>query len=190
MIRFILIFILTTYQLFALIQIPPSKIEENLWPKGETLLTFFEKYHIPMNVYFDLAETDKELCAEIQAETKFQKQLNQNGKLTQVLIPISEEMQIHVYNTIENNYKLDIIPIESQHIEQTLIIPVSSSPYQDIVSHTGNKALANELIRAYNKSINFTRLQIGDLIAIKYTHKIRLGDFFWYTKYRSSNGRN
>ncbi|MDY0328055.1 MAG: peptidoglycan DD-metalloendopeptidase family protein [Arcobacteraceae bacterium] len=176
--KLLFVLLIITYNLFASISISTNKLLDSPWESGETLLTFLDKYGISQQIYFELSETDKELCAEITADTSFQRLLDESGRLTHVLIPISEEMQIHVYNLDANNYKLDIIPIEFREFEETLVIPVSTSPYQDILTNTGNKALANELIRAYNKSMNFRKLQQGDLIAIKYKHKIRMGTFF------------
>lgn len=176
--RILLLLFVISYQLFALTSLQPNKIVEEPWKRGDTLLTFFNKHNIPHNVYFDLSSTDKELCAEIAAEVIFQTIYDAQENLRQVLIPLSEEMQIHIHVDNNNKYNLDIIPIEFQEIEDTIVIPVTSSPYQDILATTGNKALANELVRAYNKSLNFSRLQIGDLIAIKYKHKIRMGKFF------------
>lgn len=175
---FIFLILFTTYQLFAIINIETTKLEELKWPSGETLLTYFEKKGISQKLYYDLSETDKELCAEIAAEVKYQQLVDSSGKLKQAFIPISEEMQIHLSKTSDNEYKLDFVSIETMPIEQTIVIPISSSPYQDILNSTGNKALANEFIRAFNKSVSFNKLQVGDLVAIKYKHKIRMGRFF------------
>lgn len=175
---FIFLILFTTYQLFAIINIETTKLEESPWPKGETLLSYFEKKGISQKLYYDLSETDKELCAEIAAEVKYQQLVDSSGNLKHTLIPISEEMQIHISNISGHDYKLDFVSIETMPIEQTIVIPISSSPYQDILNSTGNKALANEFIRAFNKSVSFNRLKVGDLVAIKYKHKTRMGNFF------------
>ena len=155
-----------------------SYVQEDIWWKGETLLTFFEKHRIPQKVYFDLSKTDKELCSEIYAGVQFQIQYDKDTLLTQALIPISEEMQIHIVKDAEKNYSLDIIPIEFQQVLQTIAIPIKYSPYQDIVDSTGNKALANEFMLAFKKSVNFRRLQKGDIVSIKFNQKIRQGRYF------------
>ncbi|MEA3383539.1 MAG: peptidoglycan DD-metalloendopeptidase family protein [Campylobacterota bacterium] len=155
-----------------------SYTQEDVWWKGETLLTFLDKHNINKEIYFSLSKTDKELCSEIYAGVLFQVMYNQEHKLEQTLIPISEEMQIHIFKDKNNNFTLDIIPIEFQEIFQTISIPIKNSPYEDIRLHTGNKALANEFILAFKKSVRFTRLQKGDMIAIQYKQKIRLGRYF------------
>ena len=136
-----------------------SYVQEDIWWKGETLLTFFEKHQIPKELYFNLSKTDKELCSEIYAGVEFQILYDEDTKLTQALIPISEEMQIHISKNLDRTFSLDIIPIEFQEVSQTIAIPIENSPYQDIVENTGNKALANEFMLAFKKSVNFRKLQ-------------------------------
>ncbi len=155
-----------------------STVQEEVWWKGETLLTFFDKHNIPQDIYFNLSKTDKELCSEIYAGVLFQMMFNENHKLTQALIPISEEMQIHLFKDEKDKFTLDIIPIEFQKVRQAITIPIKNSPYQDIVETTGNKALANEFIIAFKKSVNFRRLRKNDLVSIVYTQKIRMGRYF------------
>jgi murein DD-endopeptidase MepM/ murein hydrolase activator NlpD len=156
-----------------------SYVQEDVWWKGETLLTFFEKHHIPLKVYFDLSKTDKELCTEIYAGVKYQKLLSEeDSKLEQALIPISEEMQIHILKDENKNFILDIIPIAYKEITQTISIPIKNSPYKDIRIYTKNKLLANEFLLAFKKSVNFRKLQKNDIISIKYTQRVRHGRYF------------
>jgi len=155
-----------------------SSLQEDIWWKGETLLTFFEKHSISKDIYFNLPSTDKELSSEIYAGVLYQKMIDEEGKLEQALIPISEEMQLHIFKDSENKFTLDIIPIEFQEITQSIQIPIKYSPYQDIIDTTGNKALANEFIIAFKRSVDFRRLQKNDLVSIVYKQKIRLGRYF------------
>ena len=155
-----------------------STLQEEVWWKGESLLTFFEKHKIPQAVYFNLSKTDKELCSEINAGVLYQIMVDEKGAAEQVLIPISEEMQIHIFKDNKDKFTLDIIPIEFQETTQTIVIPIKNSPYQDIVETTGNKSLANEFIIAFKKSVNFTRLRKNDLVSIKFKQKIRMGRYF------------
>ena len=148
-----------------------SSLQEEVWWKGETLLTFFEKHQLSKDIYFNLSKTDKELCSEIYAGVLYQMMIDENGKFEQALIPISEEMQIHIFKNEEKKFVLDIIPIEFQEITQSISIPIQYSPYQDIVDTTGNKALANEFIIAFKKSVNFKRLRKNDLVSIVFKQK-------------------
>jgi murein DD-endopeptidase MepM/ murein hydrolase activator NlpD len=87
-------------------------------------------------------------------------------------------MQIHIFKDENKKYVLDIIPIEFNEIRQSITIPIKNSPYQDIIETTGNKALANEFIIAFKKSVNFKRLHKDDLISIIFNQKIRSGKYF------------
>ncbi len=153
-------------------------IQEDIWWKGESLLTFLDKHKIYNDIYFNLSKTDKELCSEINAGVQFQVLYDDKHKLQQALIPISEQMQIYIFQSEKGKYSLDIIPISYNEVTQTLTIPIEYSPYQDIISQTNNKKLANEFIRAFKTTVNFKRIQKGDILAIKYRQKIRNGRYF------------
>ncbi|MEA3512862.1 MAG: peptidoglycan DD-metalloendopeptidase family protein [Campylobacterota bacterium] len=153
-------------------------VHEDVWWKGETLLTFFDKHQISKDIYFNLSKTDKELCSEIYAGVLFQIMYDVDGKFEQALIPISEEMQIHIFKDITNQFTLDIIPIEFTEITQTISIPIVYSPYQDIIDNTNNKSLANEFILAFKKSVDFKKLRKNDIVSIKFKQKIRDGRYF------------
>ncbi|PAF42236.1 peptidoglycan DD-metalloendopeptidase family protein [Helicobacter sp. 11S03491-1] len=152
--------------------------EKPLWEKGSTLLTFFEQNSIPLKLYYNLSSQDKELTAEIYAGISYYTLRDDNGDLLQALIPISEDVQIHIYKD-NDDYKMDFIPIVSFSVEKILTLSVQKSPYQDIVDATGDINLANEFINAYKKSINFKKFVIkDDKLAIIYTRKYRLGKPF------------
>ena len=155
-----------------------SYVKEDIWWKGDSLLTFFDKHNIPQKVYFDLSKNDKEVCSEINAGVEFQVLYDEKDRLEQALIPISEEMQIHIAKNSKNRYYLEIIPIEYQEITQTIAIAVENTPYGSIVKQTGNRKLANEFMLAFKKAVNFRKLQKGDIIAIKFKQKIREGRYF------------
>jgi murein DD-endopeptidase MepM/ murein hydrolase activator NlpD len=170
--KILLVFILFCTFVFS------SNIEEDIWWRGENFITFLEKHKIPKDIYFNLSKIDKELCSEIYAGVKYQILYDEKHHIKQVLIPISEQMQIHIFKNKNNKYTLDIIPIYYHEIVCTIIIPISYSPYQDIITQTNNKNLANEFIRAFKNSVNFKRVRKGDILAIKYIQKIRHGRYF------------
>ncbi len=170
--KIILSFILSVIISFA------SYVQEDVWWKGETLLTFLDKHQIQKDIYFNLSKTDKELCSEIYAGVMFQMMYDDKNKLEQALIPISEDMQIHIFKNLSGVFELDIIPIHYTEIEQNINITINTSPYQDIVETTGNKELANEFILAFKKSVNFKKLRKDDSIAIIFKQKIREGRYF------------
>lgn len=153
------------------------EVKELSWKRGESFLTFLNLHNIPQDLYFNLSKSDQELCSELTAGIKYQILYNENNRIKQVLIPISEEMQIHIVKQ-DSKYKVDFIPIQFTEITQTLNIPIKWSPYQDILDMTSNKLLANEFIRAFKRSVDFRKMRQGDKVAIKYTQRIRNGQYF------------
>ncbi|NPA03711.1 MAG: M23 family metallopeptidase [Epsilonproteobacteria bacterium] len=147
------------------------------WQKGETLLTFFEKMGVPASLYYNLDREEKELADEIRAGAQYYLTLDSKGSLRHALIPINEELQIHIYK--EGDYKLKLEPIAYDKFEDAFAISLDSSPYQDIIEATHNPKLAGEFVSAFRNSINFSRsIRKGDRLAIIYEQKVRMGEFF------------
>lgn len=149
-------------------------MKELPWPQGETFLTFLEKYSIPQKLYFDLEKEDKELASEIKAEQRFYLYEENDGSLNQVLIPISEDIQIHIYLDENNTYKFETLPINYEEITQTIALPITTSVSYDIQKATGSVALTAQLKSIFS-GVNFRGMQKGDFIAIKYKQKVLLG---------------
>lgn len=154
-----------------------NEVKTLVWPQGESFLVFLEKNNIPQKLYFDQDNQDKEFLAEIRAGIEYSVMYDENKEIKQVLIPVSEELQIHIKRE-DNKYLLDFSPIAYKEIEQTIALKIKYSPYQDILDSTNNKLLANEFIRAYQKSVNFRGIQKGDNLILKYKQKIRQGKYF------------
>lgn len=153
--------------------------EERKWDKGLSLLKFLEQNQMPTDIYYDLDKHDKELAEEIMTGVKYHVLIDEeSGVVHQVLIPISEEMQIHITKP-NGHYDLKMTPILYQEYEESLVVEVQHSPYQDIVRLTENKRLARAFLDAYKRSINFRReVQKGDRLVIVYDQKYRLGQRF------------
>lgn len=177
-------FLVTLYILVG--SLCASSMFEQTWEKGETLLTFCEKNALPLAVYYDLDREEQELASEIVAGVKFQILKSDEGKIEQVLIPIGEEIQLHIINTSEGGYKLTTTPIYYQEHDDILTLETTLSPYQDIVSSTNNYLLAHEFIQAFKNSVNFRTLRQGDKIVVFYKKKTRLGRQFGSPKIEAS----
>lgn len=163
-----------------------AHVDELRWENGETFLTFLEKHSIPSNIYYGLDREDQELVTEIRATQTYHILKDSKDEFEQALIPISEEMQIHIFKD-NDSFRVDIIPINYETRKQSLTLSLQSSPYQDILDATGNIALASEFILTYGNSIDFRRdLQKDDKLAIIYSQKYRLGKLFGEPKIEAS----
>ena len=151
-----------------------AQVQELPWPKGESFLTFLEKYSIPQKLYFDLEKEDKELCSEIVADKRYFLYTNDDGTLNQVLIPVSEEIQLHLYQDIDGTYKFQTLPINYDEYTETIAIKINTSLSHDILDITGDVTLA-VMVKHIFSGVDFRRMQKGDYVAIKYTQKSLLG---------------
>jgi len=151
---------------------------EKKWSKGETFLAFLKENKIPIKLYYNLSPENKELTAEIITGVKYQILKDEKGNIKQVLIPVGEELELHIYKN-NKKYFVNTLPIIYEVKHRILETNIYSSPYQDIINLTNNRLLANEFIQSYKKSINFKRdLRKGDKLVIIYTQKVRLGEQF------------
>lgn len=152
--------------------------ENKVWKRGYTFLNFLEDHSIPLKLYYDLPSQDKELTAEIYAGIEYQTLKDKNGVLLQALIPIGDDIQLHIYR--ENfQYKITFTPIKFFEKKHILALRVNSSPYQDIFSLSKDLGLSNEFLNTYKNSINFKRdVNKGDRLVLFYTRKYRFGQYF------------
>lgn len=169
----ILISLLISLKLFAV-----SSMEELNWEEGKTLLDFLQSHSIPLNLYYNLDTEDKELSAEITSGVKYQMLKNDLGELEQVLIPISDELQIHIYKDINNKFTLSFSPISYTKEHRILKVNIHNSAYQDVYDTSGSVTLARAMVRAFNNSVNFKNVKKGDTIILFYEQKRRLGKIF------------
>lgn len=157
-----------------------SNLEELIWANGETFTNFLENNSLPLKLYYNSQKEDQELLSEISFGTVFQILRDDDDSISQVLIPINEELQIHIYKNRENLYELEFIPIIYETKNYVLSTKIKNSPYQDIIDETNNKILADAFINVFRKSVDFTKLKKGDNLVIVYTQKQRLGRVFGY----------
>jgi len=155
-----------------------SMLKEELWNDGESFLVFLQKHNITRNLYFGLDKNERELCSDIQTGTTIQVLYKDNTrKIEQILIPVNEVLQIHIYKE-NDKFAVEIIPIEFNIKKQSIKINITSSPYKNILNATNNKFLAHEFTRAFKKNLNFKQLKKGDYIVLDFSQKIKLGSYF------------
>lgn len=153
-------------------------VEKLIWQNGYTLLKFFELNKIPLRTYYNLETEDKELAAEISANTQYWVLWDKDESLAQALIPINEELQIHIYKNKANDYEMEFLPIEYEVEERILSISLTRTHYQDIIAKAGSQALANAFVAAFRGTVDFKQARKDDKLVIIYTQKRRMGKIF------------
>jgi len=153
-----------------------STVKIEKWKSGLTFLKFLEIEKLPRNLYFNADDADKKAIEDIQARSRYFILKDNNGNLQQVLIPLSEELQIHIYK-LNGKYFLENIPIEFQEENKKFVTNiVGSSVYNNIKKITNSSVLAGFFVETLKDRINFKRdIHKGSIVAMLYKRKYRLG---------------
>lgn len=172
MIRFFLFLLLVT-SVFG------AKVENFRWLNGETYLVFLEKQNLPVKkLYYDLDKDDQRLTEEMRAGINCQILRDDDNKIDQLLLPLNDELQIHIYKD-KDIYRFEAIPIISTTKTETFTLKITHSPYYDIIKATGSKKLAEIFVSSFKYSLNFKNdLRKGDTLIMIYDQKYRLGKAF------------
>ena len=107
MLRFLLIF-------FIPLTLFSAQVKNLRWSGGDTYLTFLEKLHLPAKpLYYNLDADDQKLTEEIRTGVNYQVLEGPKKEIQQILIPINDELQIHITKD-KNNIAFEVIPIISE----------------------------------------------------------------------------
>ena len=163
----VLLLVLSTFTFAA-------KEKYSVWKKGVSYEHYLKKYDIPEKIIDTLDRDDGILLSDVENSQSFYELIASNGVLLQALIPVGEELQIHLFKT-PTEYQVEIIPVSYQQNTYVTLLSVENSPHADIINKIKNRRLANEFTRLLKNSVNFRTIQKKDKIAIVYTQKMRLG---------------
>ncbi len=172
MIRFFILFLLTT-AIFA------SQVERHRWNNGETYLVFLENHNLPVKkLYYNLDKDDQRLTEEMRSGIHYQILKDDKGNIEQILLPLNDELQIHIYKD-KKSYKFEAIPIISTTKTEAFYTTITSSPNYNILKATGSKKLAQIFVSSFKHSLNFKNdIRKGDKLVMIYKQKYRLGQPF------------
>ncbi len=163
-----------------------AKIEYKKWKAGESFSEYLKRNGIGISLLKEISADDRQYLSEIQAEA-FIYELRDKDTLLQALIPIGEEMQIHLYQDIDGEkFHFDITPVTYRKFTDTVSFSIEKGLYDDIYKWTKNPRLGYLLKKYYGKSVNFRRLKKGDKVSFIYTQKSRLGKPYGSPKIKAS----
>jgi murein DD-endopeptidase MepM/ murein hydrolase activator NlpD len=176
MIRFFILFLLTMFTASSLIA---SHVERYRWLNGETYLVFLEKLNLPVReLYYNLDKDDQRLTEEMRTGVHYQILKDNNNQIQQILLPLNDELQIHIYQA-DKSYKFEAIPIISTTKKEVLYTQINSSPNYAILKKTGSRKVAGVFVAAFKHSLNFKNdIRKGDELVMLYSQKYRLGQPF------------
>ncbi len=155
-----------------------NPVEFVKWKNGETLLNFLEENSLPLKLYYDLSEEDKKVITQIFEGANCYIAKDCCGEIYQAVIPLNEELEVHIYKSISGDYKLEIIPISYTTKKIKKVIKIKSVFSKDIVDATDNYKLALNLQRILKSKVNFSKLKKGDKLGVIYIDKSWMGKKF------------
>lgn len=172
MIRFFILLLFIT-SLFG------AEVKNYQWINGETYLTFLQRIKLPTKIlYYELEKDDQRLTEEMHTGVNYQILENDKAEIEQILLPLNDELQIHIYK-LNGSYKFEAIPIISTTKIEGFSLEITRSPNYDILKQTGSRKLAQIFTAGFKNSLNFKRdLRVGDKLVMIYEQKYRLGKRF------------
>lgn len=172
LIRLFLLFLFTT-TLFS------AEVHRDRWLNGETYLVFLEKNSLPIRpLYYNLDAEDQRLTEEMRSGVNYQILRDSNKTIEQILLPLNDELQIHIYKR-NGEYMFEAIPIISTTKTEAFSAKIVSSPNYTIMKYTGSKKLAQIFTASFRNSLNFKNdIRQGDDLVMIYKQKYRLGEVF------------
>ena len=153
-----------------------AKLTVNTWERGELFSQYLERKEISFNIHSAIDEEDIKYLSEIQAGEVFYELRDSEDEIEQILIPIGEEMQIHLAkDKISHEFVFDIIPITYKEKEYSATVVIHSNPHSDIKKTLQYPALADKMSQLLKGVINTRRLHRGDTLSFVYKQKTRMG---------------
>jgi len=161
---------IVTFVIFLLVSLYGSEFQLKFWKEKETFSNYLVRHKIDATKFFaKVAPDDLKFLASIESGAPFFEKSNQE-KLQEVLIPLGEEMQMHIKEDKEG-YSFDIIPLKYKVIRNRIGFTIESNCFNSVKEATNNPHIATYLKRVFKEQVDFTKLQKGDFVAIDYEQK-------------------
>ena len=152
-----------------------STVERYRWGHGESYLLFLKKNKLPTKpLYYNLDKDDQQLTEDMRQGVHYQILRDTKGNIEQILLPLNDELQIHIAKK-GNSYSFEAIPIISTTKTEGFETTITSSPNYNILKATGSKKLVQIFVSGFGHSLNFKNVRKGDKLAMIYKQKYRLG---------------
>jgi len=152
------------------------KAERKEWPKDFTFSDYLDSHNIPQGMLDSISKKDQEYLSDIQRKYKYYELLDGNGTLIQALVPISKEMQIHLFKEKKSDrYKFDIIPIIYKTDEYFAKVIIKTNPYMDAKRSINRDSVAKKASQALKRTIDTRKFHIDDTVSFIYIQRSRLG---------------
>lgn len=145
------------------------------WKKGESFSEYLERHNIGMGALEAISKDDIKYLSEVRSRYRYYEVVDDEGRLDEALIPLSEEMQVFLFQEKSGKYFFDIIPIVYEEGNYTANIEIKSNFYNDALEQIGNPKVIWSVNKAMKGIISEKKFRKGDHVAFIYKQKSRLG---------------
>ena len=153
-----------------------AKVIHKEWKEGMTFSKYLKENNIPSDFLNSISKEDQKFLLDIQNRDYYFELKSGSGVLLQALIPISVEMQIHIYRKHQGTgYGFDIIPIAYKKKTYFANIVIEKNPYTDTLKTVHQQAVAKKIARVFQGDVDARKLKKKDEITFLYTQRARLG---------------
>ena len=153
-----------------------AKVYHKEWQEGQTFSQYLKVNNISASFLESISKEDQKFLLDIRNKYKYYELKNDAGTLLQALIPISVEMQIHIFRKHSGSgYGFDIIPIAYKHKEYFANIVIQNNPYTDTLNTIHQEQVAKKLARVFKGDVDAKKLKKNDEVAFVYAQRTRLG---------------
>ncbi len=153
-----------------------AKVIHKEWENGQTFSEYLKVNNISAAFLESISKEDQKFLLEIRNRYKYYELKNDTGTLLQALIPISVEMQIHIFRKLSGSgYGFDIIPIEYKKNEYYANIVIENNPYTDTLKTIKQPRVAKKLSMVFKGDVDAKKLKKKDEVSFVYTQRTRLG---------------
>lgn len=149
-------------------------VTQKRWQKGETFCDYIASHNIPPSLLGSISPEDQKFLSEIRSNYQYYELNDKNGTLLQALIPLSSEMQIHLFKT-PTGYGFDIIPLIYKKREYAATVTIKSNLYRDTAKALKLPAVANKMSQLLEGVVDTKHFKKGDKVSFLYDQKTRLG---------------
>ncbi len=153
-----------------------AKVYHKEWQKGQTFSGYLKANNISASFLDSISKEDQKFLLDIRNRYKFYELKSDTGTLLQALIPISVEMQIHIFrNKSGSGYGFDIIPIAYKSKEYFANVVIKTNPYTDTLHTIDEEKVAKKIARVFQGDVDAKKLNKGDEVSFVYSQRTRLG---------------
>ncbi len=161
---------IVTIAIFLLVSLYANEFQLKFWKDQETFSDYLVRHKIDATKFFAKVDPDDlKFLSSIESGAPFFENSTKD-ELKEVLIPLGEEMQMHIKKEKEG-YSFDIIPLKYKVIKNRIGFTIESNCFSNVKELTNNPHIATYLKRVFKDHVDFTKLQKGDFVAIDYEQR-------------------